>query len=333
MTRAGMARQAAMLANPSLLWVVLKQRENVIRRLSHESDVATEACAEVLGEDADRTNQLRRNAAIEDRAKATDQAFDKMMKRKPCSRKDPPRAIQLPVIPTSALPAHIGPPPAAVPPVIPLADNEKGKDKAKPKMIRWAGVPLKYKAKYKQLKKWQKSSCKYIAKLVADVNKKKDAVRAAAKELNTNARKTVVKSAVGFPKEPPVPKMVAALLAGPPKAHKDTAPAKAVPPSDGKALAPKADVKAKDAPEAGNHATWICHALARNPSNPKDMKRCGARNLLKNNFCVGCGINARWKIPCTTCGNKSTRVTESTCSNPSCGQRLCAYWPPLPAEK
>lgn len=356
------ARQAATLADPSLLWVVLKRREHVMRRLSHEQGAAAKSCADVLNRDADQTNQLRRNAIIEDKAKSTEKALDKLFKRKRCSRRDPPAQLpsSRPLLFVSAALPQCQPLPisSAVPQTggqkaVPLTGDQHAASKSTRGVTGWRAMPHKYKKKYKAMKKSIKSSGKLI-------NKFAERVKAFTKANKKPSNKLEVVAPAGLPKATRVPKEAPKLCEAPNDATKPavkpvvvsvpklfykpnempknstTPAAKAIAakrpywkmpakPTDGQKAVPET-VGQKAAPQTD---TWVCHSLARNPLNPSERKMCSTTNPKGKNFCHGCGIDTRMVIPCRTCGNTQTRVTASRCVG--CGQRVYALWPPLPA--
>ena len=161
-----MIRQANELADPPLLWVILKRREHAYRRLSHEMPIGAESCLQVLGEDAAGTCTLRRSDSMEDRGKATDRALDRLLGRKASTKKVSPKLLQPwgsrdappPVFVSTGASKTSAPPSSdaggvhahALVPVAAEANHN-------PYMIGCDGMPHKYKKKYNTLKKIKKT--------------------------------------------------------------------------------------------------------------------------------------------------------------------------------
>ena len=292
-----LARQAAKLADPTLLWVVLQQRERMIRRMSRENIVAADACAASLGKDVAETNRQRRNACIEDKAKATERALGKLMLRKRCTRKDPPRSIAVAEVPVSAIPVPDSIAPAA--PAVPRTDGAAGVRvrKAKPTVCSWAGVPFKYRIKYKLMKKYNKATTKYIAAMVTGLQERKERLKAAAKDVNKRAGRTLVVTR-GLPKQPPQPSAVRRQIentmdgkatdaskrqrAVAPVLRADAlaVPSAAAPHTGGEQPATKVDSKPEGTPKAGGTPEkWTCHSVQRSPAGEHKMPKCMRENL------------------------------------------------------
>jgi hypothetical protein len=89
-----LAKIASALSEPTLLWVVLKKKEALLRRTARENPVAAEACRQVLEGDVEATNNLRRRAALEDKAKAQHKAIDKLLQTRSRVKINPPTFIR-----------------------------------------------------------------------------------------------------------------------------------------------------------------------------------------------------------------------------------------------
>ena len=169
-----MSSQAQQLADPTLLWVILKKREQLLRRMRHEHPAEREAIKGVLAGDASQTNTLRRRAALEDEVKQRSVQLARLLKRKrpPSQRVDlvlPPgglgasHGVSPPAAPADARghAASPGPVQDAVGPNKP-EEGAPAKAKTAPKVSKfakssakaarkegWADVPWKYQKRYK----------------------------------------------------------------------------------------------------------------------------------------------------------------------------------------
>jgi hypothetical protein len=166
-----LAKIAAGLTDPTLLWVTLNMKERMLRRTSKESQMATRACEKVLQANADETKKLRKRAALDYKAKENSRNIDKLLKqRRPARTSQQPCLIGGPAKVSAAYKTAVAvkkysmPIPGAM--VIASAPAQGSGSALPPSASEsYQAVHPRWKAKLKERKKFIKATLRWVLKV------------------------------------------------------------------------------------------------------------------------------------------------------------------------
>ena len=319
-----LAKIAAELNDPTLLWVVLAKKERMLRQVSKESEEATKACERVLQAHAIETNRIRRRAALDDAAKENGREIDKFLKR----RSSQARAVQPTCIigdPAKVLSAYktavfvqkySTPIPGAMVDASASAQGS-GRDPSLPAPDSYRAVHPKWRARLRQHKKvfkslmgWAIRKQNSVVKVMNRLPKKPPAVikkGKAKKGPNPSApskgQTTVLRALRTAP--PQIPRAIL-------EEHKDTKILKLRHP-----VAPAA-AQSKPPPKQKELA---CRARPPKADGTPDASAqpCGFMNSVEYKKCMQCGLDFSLVVDCEQC-KRPTSVRLRQCKH--CAQTM-----------